>query len=75
MVRNLPSPSPKQTRGGDGDGIETGPGAERRETGASADEAISIGPTDNLQFAELRLPGIDGIGVFLEQMGVYSLGG
>lgn len=51
MVRNLPSPAPKQTRGGDGDG------------NASADEAISIGPTDNLQFAELRLPGIDGIGV------------
>jgi hypothetical protein len=58
-----------ETGRGDGDGNETGPGdAESRETGASADEAISIGSTDNLQFAELRLPGIDGIGVFLEQM-------
>lgn len=32
-------------------------------------DVITIGPTENLQFAELRLPGVDGIGVFLEQMG------
>lgn len=33
------------------------------------DGCITIGPAENLQFAELRLPGVDGIGVFLEQMG------
>lgn len=36
---------------------------------ANHDEVITIGPAENLQFAELRLPGVDGIGVFLEQMG------
>ncbi|KAJ5379755.1 uncharacterized protein N7496_002183 [Penicillium cataractarum] len=32
-------------------------------------DVITVSPTENLQFAELRLPGVDGIGVFLEQMG------
>lgn len=55
---------------GAGDGNENGPGdAERRDTCAGADEVISIGPADTLQFAELRIPGMDGIGVFLEQIG------
>lgn len=33
------------------------------------ENVITIGPAETLQFAELRLPGIDGIGGFLEQMG------
>ncbi|CEO59752.1 hypothetical protein PMG11_04416 [Penicillium brasilianum] len=33
------------------------------------DENITIGPAEILQFAELRLPGVNGIGGFLEQMG------
>jgi hypothetical protein len=39
------------------------------ESEAQRDDVITIGPAENLQFAELRLPGVDGIGVFLEQMG------
>ncbi|KAJ6126587.1 hypothetical protein N7523_002199 [Penicillium sp. IBT 18751x] len=32
-------------------------------------EPITLAATDTLQFAELRLPGVDGVGIFLEQVG------
>ena len=32
-------------------------------------DPVTVGATDNLQFAELRLPGVDGLGIFLEQKG------
>ncbi|OKO90300.1 Transcriptional regulator ADR1 [Penicillium subrubescens] len=44
--------------------LNPGDSEGQRENGC-----ITIGPAENLQFAELRLPGVDGIGVFLEQMG------
>ncbi|KAJ5135977.1 hypothetical protein N7448_004531 [Penicillium atrosanguineum] len=32
-------------------------------------DPVTVGATDHLQFAELRLPGVDSVGTFLEQMG------
>lgn len=51
---------------------EVGDGHDKQSKCGSAqgrDENITIGPAEILQFAELRLPGVDGIGGFLEQMG------
>jgi hypothetical protein len=42
---------------------------ESRDSEGQRGNGITIGPAEILQFAELRLPGVDGIGVFLEQMG------